>query len=1124
MNKKAFIPISALLGALLLALVAAMTPFVAERNLAYAQMMDDIMYAENGDAPVATFTAMDPEGALPITWDIAAAGDPDGAGPLTADDAADGEDFMIDEDGVLKFNIAEANDGSSPGSPDFENPQGAGTPASNTYKLVVSAADMATGGETGYYAVTVMVTNVDETGKVNVATNTANGTPQYLVGATLTATAEDGDITGATKTFTDDTAAGVSGVTWRWYRGSTEIEGANTNAYPLVSTDVGHHIRAVVYYIVAGNTDQEMASFTSDYPVLAARVGTNELEFDPAAVSRTISEGDEDRNVGAPVTATGNHGTIRYTLGGTDVDEFEIDDKTGQITTAVDLNYEAAGGADDQCATANACSVTVTARDSTGEASAPVATVTITITDVDEKPTFAATSLAAVDVQENTMALFGAAADGFSIAAADGVTYMATDPETRQITYRLMGPDAAKFQLSATQVLSFKEDQEPDYEMPGDADRDNVYEVTVRANDGTMTADQMVKVTVVNEDEGPIVTGMDEISYAENGEGVVGTFMARDPEGSTSITWSLATDATIDGVEAGDVTDAGDFAIDDETGELSFAIGATAGASPDYENPAGGTAGDSNTYNVVVLAADGSTPPNTGYHKVMVKVTNLNEPGKITLATDTSGGTPQYLVGATLTATAEDGDITSATQTFTADIAGEVAGVTWRWYSGGSVITTATTNSYQLLGSDTGKHIRVEVRYQVDGNTSQELAQLTTDYPVLAARVGDNELEFDPATVERTISEGDEDRNVGAPVTATGNHGTIRYTLGGTDVDEFEIDDKTGQITTAVDLNYEAAGGADDQCAVANACVVTVTATDSTGVTGITATVNIAITNVDEKPMFTETAGTALSPELVTSPENRAALFDTTDGPVTTEAGVTYQATDPEGLNVNLNLMGPDAAMFSLSGGGVLSFKDAPDREMPGDANGDNMYEVTIRASDGTLTEDRMVKVTVTNVDEAPVISAGASIMGDSSISYAENGMDDVATYEAVGFEGSVSWTLSGDDAGDFDISSSGVLTFELRPDFEDPDDANTDNVYEITVMAGDGTDSAMLDVRVTVTDVENDMPTGGSLLDRYDADRSGHIDLIEVSAAIDDYFLPAGDPNKLSSEDMSAVIDLYFM
>ena len=101
----------------------------------------------------------------------------------------------------------------------------------------------------------------------------------------------------------------------------------------------------------------------------------------------------------------------------------------------------------------------------------------------------------------------------------------------------------------------------------------------------------------------------------------------------------------------------------------------------------------------------------------------------------------------------------------------------------------------------------------------RETAQLTTDYPVLAARVGDNQLEFDPATVERTISEGAKDRNVGARVTAMGNHGAIRYTLAGTDADEFEIDDKTGQITTAVDLNFEATGGADNQCATANECV-----------------------------------------------------------------------------------------------------------------------------------------------------------------------------------------------------------------------------------------------------------------------------------------------------------------
>ena len=37
---------------------------------------------------------------------------------------------------------------------------------------------------------------------------------------------------------------------------------------------------------------------------------------------------------------------------------------------------------------------------------------------------------------------------------------------------------------------------------------------------------------------------------------------------------------------------------------------------------------------------------------------------------------------------------------------------------------------------------------------------------------------------------------------------------------------------------------------------------------------------------------------------------------------------------------------------------------MPGDRNTDNVYEVTVRASDGTLNADRMVTVKVTNAIE----------------------------------------------------------------------------------------------------------------------------------------------------------------
>ena len=125
------------------------------------------------------------------------------------------------------------------------------------------------------------------------------------------------------------------------------------------------------------------------------------------------------------MTAMGNHGTVRYTLEVSDdavATRFEIDDKTGQITTNVVLDYEgespATADAAGSCAGADGdnpdreCTVTVIATDSTGNStdgngSNLRATVTITLTDVDEKPAFS-TGSRTVSVPENSTDLYGA--------------------------------------------------------------------------------------------------------------------------------------------------------------------------------------------------------------------------------------------------------------------------------------------------------------------------------------------------------------------------------------------------------------------------------------------------------------------------------------------------------------------------------------------------------------------------------------------------------------------------------------------------------------------------------------------------------------------------------------------
>ena len=1101
---------------LLAALVAGLL-FLLPGGLLQAQQdnMTTVSFTENGTGPVATFTGTDPEGATPIAWFIAAS-DSDPDGPLAATDAVDADNFDISKDGALTFDIGGDNDtGDMSVSPDFENPGGEGA-ASNTYMVVVGACDveLETGacpitGNAGYQKVTVMVTDEDEPGKVTLDTSTANGTPQYLVGATLTANVSDGDITDPTQTFMDDRVGEVTGVTWRWRRGGTEITGAGAqgNTYILQTADAGQHIRAVVYYIVTGNVDQEMAEKTTDYPVLAGRVVANQLEFDPAAVSRTISEGAKGRNVGAPVTATGNHGTVRYSLAVSgDATRFDIDDKTGQITTDVDLDYEGeieataedagscAGAADD--APARECTVTVTATDSTGEAATTNATVTIMITDVNEEPAFS-TGSQTVSVPENSTVLYGESDDGYSDDALVDVTYEAMDPEGLTVNYSRTGPDRLKFQLSGSPpVLSFV--SKPDFEAKASADGDNVYEVTVRASVGGDTGERMVRVTVGNADEGPDVSGPSTRNFAENGEGPVATFTGTDPEGATPITWLLLATGEPGDITAADYADADDFDISKD-GVLTFDIGGDndtgdMSVSPDFENP-GGEGAASNTYMVVVGACDveletGACPitGNAGYQKVTVMVTDGDEPGKVTLDTSTANGTPQYLVGATLTANVSDGDITDPTQTFTADRVGEVTGVTWRWRRGGTEITGAgaQSNTYILQAADANNRIRVDVTYQVGENTNQESASLTTAYPVLAARVVDNQLEFDPAAVSRTISEGAKGRNVGARVTATGNHGTVRYSLAVSgDATRFDIDDKTGQITTDVDLDYEGeieataedagscAGAADD--APARECTVTVTATDSTGEAATTnATVTIMITDVDEESAFITGSQT------VSVPENSTVLYGESDDGYSDDAlvDITYEAMDPEGLTVNYSLTGPDRLKFQLSGSPpVLSFVSKPDFEAKASADGDNVYEVTVRASVGGDTGERMVRVTVGNVDEGPeIIQAGLLISGPSSADFSEGDMDAVAMFTATGpMKDMASWTLEGDDRMYFRVGTArGAMTelmFRSAPDYEMPrgmamSDANT-NTYMVTLKADDRTYMDTHDVMVMVTNVD---------------------------------------------------------
>jgi len=79
----------------------------------------------------------------------------------------------------------------------------------------------------------------------------------------------------------------------------------------------------------------------------------------------------------------------------------------------------------------------------------------------------------------------------------------------------------------------------------------------------------------------------------------------------------------------------------------------------------------------------------------------------------------------------------------------------------------------------------------------------------------------------------------------------------------------------------------------------------------------------------------------------------------------TFKATDAEGDNITYSISGDDASLLSIeSSSGVLLFQSSPDFETPRDSNIDNIYQVTIVASDGQLSTSLGTTISVNDVLE----------------------------------------------------------------------------------------------------------------------------------------------------------------
>ena len=173
--------------------------------------------------------------------------------------------------------------------------------------------------------------------------------------------------------------------------------------------------------------------------------------------------------------------------------------------------------------------------------------------------------------------------------------------------------------------------------------------------------------------------------------------------------------------------------------------------------------------------------------------------------------------------------------------------------------------------------------------------------------------------------------------------------------------------------------------------------------------------------------------------------------------------------SIRWGVYGPDKEAFTITSGGVLSLKSAPDFEQPADIDGDNVYVVAVLAADGSSTGFVFVAVAITDVPEPPTYigpsttrevpenSAAGTDVGDPV-----EAIDDAAD--------TLEYTLAGDDAASFRIvSTSGQIQTLAGVTY----DYETKSSYSVTVTAADGNDppqTATTAVTILVTDV-NDAP-----------------------------------------------------
>ena len=426
------------------------------------------------------------------------------------------------------------------------------------------------------------------------------------------------------------------------------------------------------------------------------------------------------------------------------------------------------------------------------------------------------------------------------------------------------------------------------------------------------------------------------------------------------------------------------------------------------------------SYSVTVVVKD--VRGKTAEKDVTIRVNNAEDPGSIKLSTR------QPQAGISITATLADEDGIKGSITWEWGRAAAIGNSTDGWAcpasryaaitdgkEGRATKPTFTPTTADVGTGGTPNCIGVTATYidrYPETDTVNDPLTKNADHALLPVRQSNNSPRFEKegkviSSTTRSVSEDAEAGDtVGGAVTGTdpdealgdGLSDNLTYSLHGADAATFDIDDDSGQIRVKAKLDYE----------TKQTHSVTVRATDGNRASA-NIPVTITVTNVNEAPKVSGSVA-------VTYAENG------------TDAVGTYTAADPESDAVTWSVDGEDKDKFSISDGGVLSFKNPPDFEAEGakaDADGNNMYEVDVVATDTVeKTGKRSVSVSVTDVDDPGSISFGLIVQPGAGVPITAKLSDQDAADKAEA-TASYQWSIGDSGIGPFtDIENQTNTTY----------------------------------------------------------------------------------------------------